>query len=228
MLKTLISKEISMRTIKFLFYLTMQSLLLLLFIGCSIAPLTSPKTAGTLGAGNWEISTGFAPAPSLSVSRGFAKDFDSGIIIENQIFPLIALWGKYALKNSENKNYAFSFYGGVFHALDPADSKGFFIGPVVSYKYDHTELFLSAQYNWVHWDSVEMSLSLSDKKNSIFNDIKWKQEKETLSYMQYSLGMSFWFTDKFALSLACKLLQVVDGSEHGLKAYPSAELIFRF
>ncbi|MBF0298058.1 MAG: hypothetical protein HQK51_05020 [Oligoflexia bacterium] len=224
--ESLASNQISIKSIKFLFYLT----ILFLFIGCSMAPLTSTKNASTLGASNWEISTGFVPTPSLSASRGFGKDFDSGIIIEGQMFPLIALWGKYAFRNFEGleffrKDYAFSLYGGIFHALDPAASKGFFIGPVISYKYNWTEVFLSVRYNWTHWDSVDASFS--DKENFIFHDLK--REKETLSYMQYSLGVNFWFTEKFGLSLAGKVLQAVDGSNYlDFTVLPSAELMFKF
>ncbi len=189
-----------------------------------MAPFTSPKSGRSLGEKNWEITSGFSPAPTFSVARGFSENFDAGALAEYQLFPQVAVWGKYSLINTDKRDYAVALYGGLFQALDLAESQGFFAGPIISYKKKWFETYFVIRYNYVDWDPIK--LTANDKDDSLFDSVDW--DAGSLDYMQYTFGMNFWFTDGFALNLSGQYWSFFENGVHTDSVIPGIELIWHF
>ena len=182
----------------------MKSLFILfcvsLLSSCSLAPFNTVKTARTLGDGNWEIDTGFSPALYFTTSRGFSDDFDAGVMVERQFFPVFGLFGKYSFLNKKDDEFSASVYGGGFLGVDVVESSGFFLGPVLSYKASWFEPYIVIKYNWVKWKGQDLN---GDEKDDLFVDL-FRFDDIEFSYMQYVLGFNFWCTEGFALNINAK------------------------
>ena len=85
--------------------------LLIAICSCSLAPLSSTKTARSLGAGGWEVSAGLSPVPAFSLGRGITENLDFGLLMETQFRFLGALWAKYAFRSTDD-GFSISLYGG--------------------------------------------------------------------------------------------------------------------
>ncbi len=184
-------------------------------ISCSIAPLTTPKTGRSLGEGHWEVDAGASPV-YLSVNRGFSENFDAGLTVEMQFGFNTELSGKYSFVNNSENGTSFALFGGIYTGnIFGGSNSGFRLGPVLSYKSDWWEPYLVLTYNlgkW-HWEGFEDD-SKSDKDNSfidIGNAYKPGEEIATYSYMQFTLGMNFWFTKGFAFNVNAKYLTRAGG-----------------
>ena len=197
--------------------------LILIFTSCSFAPLTSTKTARSLGEGKWEVSTGFSPALNVNVGKGITEKVDAGIIVEQQFSPVVALWGKYSFSTSAEDS-AFAAYGGVFKGSGTSDSSGFFFGPVASYKKKWFEIYFLPVFNYVKWEAG--SLTLEDQDDSFFDEINW--QSSSLKYMQYTLGVNFWFTEGFALNISGKTWSFFDDNVKSEGISPGLEFIWNF
>lgn len=147
---------------------TFMVIALLLGASCSIAPFNSTKTARTLGDANWEIDSGLSPALYFSASRGFGENFDGGVTFEGQASPVLGVSGKYAFINAQEKGFSLSGLGGLFLGQDIAQSSGFYIGPVLSYKLDWFEPYLVTRYNWVKWNGQDLS---GNERDDLFVDL---------------------------------------------------------
>jgi len=201
-------------------------LIILILSSCSIAPLSSTKTARSLGKGKWEIDTGSSLASYFSVSRGFTDNFDARATLEYQAFNVFALSGKYSFINREDEGLSFAAIAGGYVGIDTVKSTGFYLGPVLSYKVKWFEPFLILRYNTFEWEGVDLS---SDQRDSFLFDLI-NFDKADGSYFQYTLGFNFWFTPKFALSLNAKFLHfldddIIEGSDS--RVWPGLGLVWR-
>jgi len=164
--------------------------------GCSLAPLTSPKTGRSLGHKKWLIDGSLAPALGITAGRGFTDNFDAGLIYENQLGSVISAWGKYAIVN-QPEGVAFALYGGIFKGSGLGDSQGFFGGPVVSYRSGFFEAYLNSKYNYVSWfynDSVGSNVSDANLRLNLTED-------GNFAYIQSDFGFNFWTSKKFAFNI---------------------------
>ncbi|MBT7768174.1 MAG: hypothetical protein HN730_13535, partial [Bdellovibrionales bacterium] len=184
----------------------------------------STKTARTLGDKNYEITTGLSPAPSFVLGRGFADNFDAGILIEKQFTPQLSLWGKYAFKNGADREFSFATYGGIFQAIDFTTTKGLFLAPIVSYQVGWFEIYLVPRYNYVHWDAGKLNSDKSD--DSILDNVEW--ESESFSYYQLTLGVNFWFSQGFGLNLTGQYWYLPSTDAEMKEVIPGIELLWRF
>jgi len=201
---------------------------IVLFSSCSLAPFTSTKTARSLGKGTWEIDAGISPAYSFSASRGLSHKFDLGLTIEGQVgAPVFALNGKYAFINKQNEGFSLSGFGGAFSGAG-ADSYGYYLGPVFSYKVKWFEPYLVARYNWVKWKGVDLS---TDDTDDLFVDLLDFDDTD-ISYMQYTFGINFWFSQTFGLNLNLKVITFfgndVEADDQSGVATPGVALLLRF
>lgn len=193
--------------------------LLFIFGACSLAPVVSEKTARTLGDGNWETNLGLSPAVSLTVGRGFGSNVDLHISYESQIIPIIEIGGKFALINNKD-GIAFSLFGGGF--TDGANSSGYYLGPVVSYKKDWIEFYGLAKYNNVTWEAD----ASTDDDDSVFDfNLSINQN---FDYWLAVAGVNFWFDEAFGLNINGKRFFIDETSDEGEKIIPSIHLMYRY
>ena len=204
----------------------------LFLISCSIAPLTTPKTARTLGRGHWEIDTGFSPT-YFSAHRGFSKNFDVGLTIESQIGLAFELSGKYALLNRSEQGTSFAIFGGVFSGSSlRGRSSVLRLGPILSYKMNWWEPYVIVTYNRGQWEWGGLTEYSGSRMNNFIdlNDLQLDRgETFSYSYIQYSLGSNFWFTKGFAFTFNVKHLSFLgDDIKGGKGIAPAVGFIWRF
>ncbi len=197
--------------------------MLFVISACSFAPLTTTKTARSLGEGSWEIDTGFSPAYTLTAGRGISKNLDAGLIFESQISSLFALWGKYSLINS-NEKISLALYGGLFQSADILSSSGAFIGPIISYKSSWFETYLIANYNHVNWNIGNITDGYVD--DLFFSFVDW--EGVSLNYLQYIWGVNFWFTKGLGLNMNVQYWYFLNHKNVAPAFLPGIELMLRF
>lgn len=155
-----------MLKIKTLFTLTLS----VFFISCAMAPLTTPKTARSLGEGNWEIDLGATPS-YLSVNRGFSENLDMGLTVENQLGLVFELSGKSAFINRSEEGYSLALFGGVFTGDTlGGNSSEFRLGPVLSYKSGWWEPYLVLTYNLGQWEWEGLTKDEDSKSDNSFID----------------------------------------------------------
>lgn len=200
-----------------------SSFLLLLLLGsCSLAPMTSPKSAASLGEKNYSLSAGFSPALNAGLGIGVKENLDVGVGYEVQIFSQISAWTKYSFVNNI-EGHAFALYGGVFAATDISSSYGFFTGPVYSYRKDWFEHYLVTRFNSVHWSAGE--IESDDRDDSIIDEIDW--DSGSFNYFQFTYGINFHTSKKFALNISAQYWLFLDSDNQSNKIIPGVELIFK-
>lgn len=198
----------------------------ILFVNsCAMSPLTSPKSARTLGEGNNKIDVGLSPTPSITYGHGLKENLDVGGLVELQLGFVASVWGKYAFINNP-EGLAVSLYGGGFWGSSGTLSKGVFLGPVLSYKLDWFEAFSNIKYNSASWDAGAL---VSDKQNeegeNALGGVNWDSGK--MEYTQMVIGANFWFTEGFGLSVyGSQLYDSTPEFDQGL--LPGVELMFHF
>lgn len=205
-------------------YIKKLSLLfILLLTSCSLAPMTSPKSGTSLGEKNYELSAGFSPATNVGLAVGIKDNFDIGFGYEVQIFSQVSTWAKYSFVNNQ-EGHSFAMYGGLFAATDISSSYGFFTGPIYSYKYKWFEHYLVTRFNYVHWDVGV--IDSDDKDDSLFDDIDWGSG--SFSYLQFTYGINFHTSKKFALNLSAQYWYFLGGDNESHNVIPGVEFIFKF
>ncbi len=200
-------------------------LLILVISSCSFAPVTNTKTARSIGDGNYEMTAGLSPAASFAMGVGVSDNFDLGLTIEQQLLPLLGIWGKYSLFNNNNDNaISLAAYGGVFFGENVVDTYGSFAGPVLSYKYGWFEVYTSIIYNIVRWEDGELDFEGDD--DSFLDGISWNGD--SVSYLQFTFGINLWFSDSFGLAVSGKHFMAIGSESQGFGTMPGVELIWRF
>ena len=162
---------------------------------CALAPFSSTKSAVSLGSGNWETNTGFAPSFTISTTRGMTDRLDMGLVYEVGLGTTIALWSKYAFNDNKN-NWGFAFHGGGFQGSSPTTTKGFFVGPIVSYSFKWFEVYLSSRHNYVDWEFE--GLTAQDRNDLWF---AYPSASGHTTYLQTVLGFNIWISEKFGINI---------------------------
>ncbi len=175
-------------------------LLSCVFLASCITPQTStPKTARTLGKGNWELDLGsYIPTLNLSVSRGFSENFDLRLAGEHghSLF-VVGLNGTYAFLN-QPEGFSISATGGIAIGIPVKEvtTISTFLGPIASYKFGKLETYFVTKIGWASVN--EGREEDSDKVESYFES--WAGDNNA-TYVQSSLGLNFWFNDNHALNV---------------------------
>lgn len=199
------------------------SFLITIFAGaCAFAPITTTNSARSLGKSNMQIDVGFSPAPFVSFGYGFTQNFDAGILYEEQLAPLLGLWGQYSFINNPEK-WSLALYGGVAAGSGLQNSTSYFIGPIVSYKKKWFETYLTSKYNYVDFKARDLT---ADEQDDFFID---SIDTWNISYIQTTLGMNFWFSDKFALNISAKHFYLLNSDANtDVEIVPGLGLSWRF
>jgi hypothetical protein len=190
--------------------------LVLISAGCSLAPMTTPRSAQTIGENKNRIE--FLPLPVLGVNyqRGITPNLDAGFALEQQLAPLASGFFKYAFIN-QPENFSLAALGGVFYGSGLVESKGFYLGPITSYRKKWFEVYFHPRYNYVQWDGSDLS---NDEDDSLVIDIIKSASKVTLQYLQADIGMSFYTSPRYHIGLGASYLyffstSYVNGSAGG-------------
>jgi hypothetical protein len=192
---------------------------------CSLAPLSGQTTARSIGKHNWSVTVDLPPStPAAGIGHGLTNSWDLGVSAEIQFGYQVALWTKYALLNNE-EGFSMALYAGGFTTLDAATTDGFFGGPVLSYKHDWIEPFLSLRYNTVHWTGK----NLKNENDNWIIDV-FKGIDHSFYYYQGTPGLSFWVNKNTALSVYVHSFYIPHqkGGEDDLSFIPGIGASFRF
>jgi hypothetical protein len=194
--------------------------LALLSQACSIAPFASEKSAKTLGKNNYEMAYGASPAGYVAISKGLADNIDASLTIERQWDLIGSLSMKYAMMQSDEGS-SIAATGGLFVTSDGSTS-GYYLGPIMSYKYKWFELYGHVKYNRVSW-----------KADSTFNEDDYTFEHDlkqdaSFGYFLGVVGTNLQFAKHWSLNLNAKTLFVADTSSDGDNLLPSLSLLYRF
>ncbi|WP_286718173.1 hypothetical protein [Thalassolituus sp. UBA2009] len=164
--------------------LPILSLAVITLSACSVAPLTTPTSARSLGKGNVQLSAYVAPATSVSFAAALGENTDAGVAIEQQITINQSIWIKHSLLN-QAQGWSVAGLAGLFSATDLANSKGFYLGPLFSYSKGKAEWYGNLRYNRVYWDGPD-NLSSEDKDDLWFDIVS---DSSVYSYWQADVGM---------------------------------------
>jgi len=131
----------------------MASLALPLFVlsmtflvaGCETVPQAQIDEANSLGDGNYRVETTLSTDQSFSLSRGIGENTDFGIQIDWPDNYLYSAYLKYSHLNVARGWSLASLIGGFTDRRKT--QKGYFIGPVTSYRADRFLFSLRARYN---------------------------------------------------------------------------------
>lgn len=208
-------------------YLLLYILPTMLFLqSCALAPLSNDYTARSLGKANWGINGGgsFITAGGgatgggyLRLNRGITDDFDIGGVAEINTNDISAgITAKYALIN---KAYGLSMaVDSSLGALGSAGGNGFYIygGPIISYKTHWLEPYLVIRYNYVH---------INEQKDDLYGTTI---PAFGFSYIYYTLGNTFWLTNKFGITPSVNTLQSLQGGSGKFPFIANLGLVYRF
>jgi len=166
---------------------------------CSIAPLTTPNGGTTIGKGEVDISTNLSPAPSATVTFGYKDNTDIGMTVESQIFNTYGFWVKHSFLN-QKQGAAAAFIAGAFKSTSSTGSRGFYLGPTLSYTFSDFEFFATGRYNKVYWDGLEI-LSETEK-----DDVFFTVDDTEFDYWQADIGFNYSVSDTVKLTLGTSCL----------------------
>lgn len=161
---------------------------------CALNPIYTPKTAKSVGKDQNQIDFGLSSAPYFVYQRGLSENFDLGGIIEEQILPVVSLFGKYSFVNNDT-GWSLAALAGVSKGFDVGDAKGFYAGPLVSYRGATLESYFGARYNYVDWDTLD--LDSDDSDDLFFDDV----DLGHIQYLQGNLGFTYWSSDSFGTNI---------------------------
>ncbi|EQC46964.1 putative lipoprotein [Bacteriovorax sp. BSW11_IV] len=175
--------------------LKLVSLLFLFFLAsCALNPIYTPKSAQSVGKDQNQIDFGLSSAPYFVYQRGLSENFDLGGVVELQVFPVVSLFGKYSFINN-GKGFSLAGLAGVSKGFDVGDARGFYAGPLVSYKGTTFESYFGARYNYVDWDKLD--LGSEDGDDLFFDDV----DLGHVQYIQGNLGATYWSSETFGVNI---------------------------
>ena len=108
-------------------------------------------------------------------------------------------------------------------------SKGFFLGPFVSYRYRWIELYLGINYNSLNWKYKGGLLEDEEKDKEDDLKIDFSLGEGYASYFQTMIGFNIWFTQGFGFNINGIFFSSPfddDGKKSGF--LPTAGLLWRF
>lgn len=173
--------------------------ILISFMGCSLAPLTVPSGGTTQGEGEHKVEGYLLPAAAATLSYGATENSDIGVTVESQIGLTYALWGKHSLLN-QKMGLSAAYIAGIFKGTN---SKGFYIAPTFGYSTDKIEWFTTIRYNKVYWDGFDdIDSDNNDSLLSVFSI-----DNQDFFYWQTDLGVNIKTGKRSRLNLGVTCLQ---------------------
>lgn len=188
--------------------------LLLLSSGCAIAPFSTLQTGRSSGAGDMTLDVGAAMnfvIPAAKFQYGITENLDLGVQYES--FNVGALL-KYAFVNNPSgwSFAAIGSYGSI------SNGEYYYFGPILSYKSNIFEPFLSVRLNGVRYDG-------STYDNS---SIRITFSGGRIQYLQYSAGTAIWFSEKVGLIAEYTTFGSIENATFSNGGYGSGAFIFKF
>lgn len=171
-----------------------------LLSACAIGPLVGGETARTVGDGKHELVVGGGQQPySLKWNHGFSKDFDLGLQIESVSMGVRA---KYALTQQASSGLSLALALGAGSSIGGQHTYGDFL---VSYLTGVFEPYGTFRYTAIKTDPVEL-------RNENTGDVDLAVDSTKYNYGLGILGVRFWLTPKWHLSVEGSKIFAVDSS----------------
>ena len=162
--------------------------------------MQSGRSARSLGEDNWGIGAGISPTLSVEGGYGVSQDLDVGVLLEYQFGFVASVFTKYSFINRD-EGFSLAGYAGAFTGGSFATTRGFYAGPLLSYRRKWFEPYLLMRYTYVHWEAGDLS---SDEQQDSFIDlVSW--EDTSFNYLQTDLGINFWTSPTFAIVPSAKI-----------------------
>ncbi|MDH5377386.1 MAG: hypothetical protein OEX00_03585 [Gammaproteobacteria bacterium] len=179
-------------------------LLVVWMSGCAVAPFNAPHTARSLGEGKSNINLSVIPR-GLEYSTGVDEDIDVGVGVEVHLAPMFTGWMKYSMSNNREGGST-ALLGGLFYSdgIYNSTSKGYYFGPILSYRAGSAEWYLATKYNHVYWEAGENQVK--DENNDLVFSID--PVSHDFGYFQVNAGLSYWFSDGFNTDLSALCLKM--------------------
>jgi len=162
-----------------------------LMAGCSIGPLYLHETASTVGKSKMDIATGYGDAgPVLKLNYGLTENLDIGYATEVYSTGIRA---KYAFINGKEGEPSLATAAGA--GVSP-DGNHYYVDLIGGYQHGDWEPYGSLRYVRVNFDATTYDSGFGD----------FKVDKSHSSYGQYFLGLRYWVTQRWFLSLEASQL----------------------
>jgi hypothetical protein len=173
----------------------------ILIQACALAPIHGLNTARSVGIDKSETRVNVLPI-GIGYTKGVTENWDLGMQGEFQaITPLGSVYTRYSFIN-QPENFSIAGWTGAFYGLDQAHSRGFFVGPIFSYKKSWFEVFVAPRLNWVYWSAWS-----TNPENTIF---RFEADKTKLYYLQTSAGFNLSINERVSINLGAHFLTFID------------------
>jgi hypothetical protein len=177
--------------------------ILVLICGCSLAPISTPRSAQSLGKNKNKIEVmPIIPVLGFNYQRGISENLDLGFSIEQQLAPVASGFFKYSFIN-QPQDFSLASTGGLFYGSGIVNTKGLHLGLITSYRKKWFEAFLYPRYNHLQWDGSNLT---SDQEDSLVIDIINYTSKMTIQYAQIDIGFNFYTSSVFNFGFGASYL----------------------
>ena len=180
-------------------------LILVMIESCALAPFSSPKSAQSLGPDKEEIDIGILSLPYVQYTSGITENLDLGGAIGIQLGYDASIFAKYSIIN-EPLGSSVAIAGGIGVGYFLIPTRFAYIGPVWSHHWKSFEIVVHPRWNTVQWDETTLEEEQQDvtdpNSTNDEEDLILELDGGQLTYGQFHLGMYFWFTERFALSVS--------------------------
>lgn len=126
-------------------FLALLSVVSFFLVGCESVPQAQIDEANSLGNGIWRAELNLSDDPNFSISRGVGANTDLGVQLDYLNTDVYSGYAKYSFRNQQQGWSTAALAGGFVG--EENSSKGYFLGPVASYKAGRSLVSIRARYN---------------------------------------------------------------------------------
>lgn len=195
----------------------------LLFSGCTLAPVTPRIQAEPLGKGNLQVNTWIAPAPAISAAYGLTERFDVGGDIEQ--FDMVSIWSRYSIVNTNFASLAAT--AGIFRKSNPNNASGYYAGSVLSGPINkRMRFYMSYRLSQITYDPVDLnedSRPLTD--DEIISGVDSRDSEDLSKTSQFNLGFSIRLRSKAGLNVGVGCQYHHENNDPQIESRPCGPLI---
>lgn len=168
----------------------------LLIAGCSFAPFSSSQSAHTVEEGALSMQGGLAAineTPYARFSYGVTENFELGLLSEFHFFDFVTGFvAKYGFVNNKEAGLSFS----VEASAGAGGSSSYaYIAPMLGYKKDKWDSYISGRYNYAHvgYDDLEIDFGWFGKVDL--------SNRTRLQYGIATVGNTYWIKNNFGINV---------------------------
>ena len=193
---------------------------LLLTGACTVAPLSGPKSARTLGKDKLSTTSTIYPTFGQNIIYGVGENTDVGIMAELQLGMLYSIWVKHSVLNNE-KGHSLAGIAGAFHSESFANSRGAYLGAGWSFSDGNLwEPYGLLKWNYVEWNN---DISINEDEEDLDDFFKSKEGELNFDYFQLHAGAKIHFTPVINMDIG-----VVVAGDQGGDYYAQPQIAFGY